>query len=119
MQIRVGRLCRNLGDDPDLRRALQPGDALNQLADAVKRGADTDALTALLDAVEDVAASAGIDGVTTGDRQYEALPDVSVRTVRGWRCPHTHPCDRVETGRRTPVCALTSDELAPVKVISG
>jgi len=124
---RVGHLCLNLANDPSLRSALA-GAGLDStqwetLVDAVRHGAGSAELTPVLDAVEDAAAAAGVDGVTTGDRRFEPLPDASpgFRATRGWRCPHPDPCGhvRISRVRAAPVCPLTTDPLTLVKVVSG
>ncbi|TDD86693.1 hypothetical protein E1293_09280 [Actinomadura darangshiensis] len=121
---RVAALCEHLDHDPDLLEALDelPADRWDELVEAVRSGAAADVLVPLLDAVDGAAAAAGLDGLTTGTRRYEPLPGgtAGVRAVRGWRCPHPHPCGRVGSGGGdgTPGCALTSDPLAPVKVVS-
>ncbi|KUJ33576.1 hypothetical protein ADL25_44685 [Streptomyces sp. NRRL F-5122] len=92
------------------------------LVGAVRDGGDPALLTELLDAVEEAAAAVGVDGITSTDRQFQPLPDVTagVRTAHVWRCPHPRPCGRFEPGSTaTPVCPLTQDPLTPVTVISG
>jgi hypothetical protein len=123
---RVGWLCRSLARDPGLRSVLDdagvPARLWDTLVDAVRDGPGPETLTAL-DAMEDAAAAAGIDGITSGTRRFQALPDAApgFRTARAWRCPHAHPCGRVEVGplTATPACSLTAEPLVPVKVVSG
>jgi hypothetical protein len=124
---RVAVLCARLDRDPETWTVLDEGGMTSAqwdaLVDAVRAGAAIEVLVPLLDAVEDAAAAAGVDGVTTTVRQYEPLPGstAGVRAVRGWRCPHTKPCGRVEPdrGHQPPTCALTADPLTPVRVVSG
>ncbi|MCP3803505.1 hypothetical protein NLX83_29965 [Allokutzneria sp. A3M-2-11 16] len=123
---RLGRLCLNLARDPGLSAVLDdaglPAEHWDALADAVRAGADPDALTRVLDAVEEAAAAAGIDGLTSTDRRFQPLPGAAsgVRVAHGWRCPHAHPCGRVEVrADGAPECSLTADPLTPVKVVSG
>ncbi|MGP3962748.1 hypothetical protein ACTWPT_42825 [Nonomuraea sp. 3N208] len=123
---RVAILCAHLDHDPGVRKALDegglPAARWDELIGAVRVGAALDALAPLLDAMDAAAAAAGLDGVTTGTRRFEPLPAAvaGVREVHAWRCPHARPCGRVEPGGdgRPPVCALTTDPLAAVKVIS-
>jgi hypothetical protein len=124
---RVAALCTYLDHDPDVRKALDEGGLTaarwDELVDAVRTGAAPDVLAPLLDVVEDAAAAAGLDGVTTGTRRFESLPGSTAgfRVNHGWRCPHAHPCGRVEPdgGDQPRACALTADPLTPVKVVSG
>jgi hypothetical protein len=124
---RVGRLCLSLVRDRFLRVVLTEAGVTTaqweSLAEAVRSGAGPETLAPLLDALEETAAAAGVDGITTGGRSFQPLPDAAVgfRTVRGWRCPHPHPCDRVQLSRDRAalLCPLTADPLTPVRVVSG
>lgn len=125
---RVAQLCASLGSDPGLRAMLIDHGVTEAhwetLLTAVRDGVDPPALTRVLDAVEQAAAAAGIDGLTTADRRYERLPDAGPgpRTVHGWsQCPHSHPCGRVHhaDGGTPAVCSLSGVALTPVTVISG
>ncbi|MEU8232256.1 hypothetical protein AB0C12_21950 [Actinoplanes sp. NPDC048967] len=124
---RLAALCANLDLDPRLREALDDGGLTGTQWDAlvavVRAGRPDDAVVvALLDAVEDAAGSAGLDGISTGPRGFEPLPGgtAGTRAVHGWRCPHPRPCGRGEPDRagRAPACALTGDPLAPVRIVS-
>ncbi|GAA1895250.1 hypothetical protein GCM10009753_25200 [Streptantibioticus ferralitis] len=123
---RVEQLCLSMASDPSLQAALHDA-GFNRtqwelLVGAVRHGSDPEALTPLLDAIEEAAAALGVDGLTTTDRQFQPLPDATagVRTTHRWRCPHPRPCSRVEPGSSTtPVCPLTQDPLTPVTVVSG
>lgn len=124
---RVTRLCTGLGSDATLRdELLRAGFSKRdwtRLVDAVRRG-ESDSLIPLLDAVEDAATAAGLDGVTVTTRQYQPLPGNSpgVRTVSGWRCPHPRRCERLHAGADpsdAPRCGLTGDSLAWVSVTSA
>jgi hypothetical protein len=123
---RVAALCANLDLDPRLREALDDGGLTDTewdaLVAAVRAGRPGDDIVSLLDAVEEAAGSAGLDGISTGPRGFEPLPGgtAGTRAVRGWRCPHPRPCGRGEPDRggRAPACALTGDPLAPVRIVS-
>ncbi|WP_037064442.1 hypothetical protein [Pseudonocardia acaciae] len=96
--------------------------AWTRIVEAVRRG-QADELIPLLDELEDAAANAGLDGVTGSAREYRPLPASSpgVRTVSGWRCPHTHPCGRAEVGADRGIerrCELTGDPMAWAHVTS-
>ena len=124
---RIGRLCASLARDPELRTALNdvglPPAHWDTLVEAVYDGADPDVLTLVLDAIEEAAAAAGVDAITSGNRTFQPLPAAApgFRTTHGWRCPHPHPCGRAEVrpGSGTPTCSLTADPLTLVKVVSG
>jgi hypothetical protein len=123
---RLNQLCLSMAGDPGLRAMLaDAGVTVGQweaLFTAVRDGTDVEALTPLLDAVDEAAAAAGIDGVTTGDRRFQPLPEAAgFRTAYGWLCPHPHPCGRVQPSDHgtPPMCPLTSDPLTPVAVVSG
>lgn len=119
-------MCANVRLEPELPAVLAeaglPADRWQELLNAVRGGADEAALTSLLDDVEEAAAGLGIDGVTTGSRQFRPLPasTAGVRTVHAWRCPHPHPCGHVQVmpSSAKPVCLLTEDPLKPVTVVS-
>ncbi|MBP2337413.1 hypothetical protein JOF41_003591 [Saccharothrix coeruleofusca] len=121
---RVAALCEQLDLDAQVREALVEGGLSaaqwDELMDAVRAGAASDEL---LDTVEEAAQAAGLDGITTGTRQFEPLPGgtAGFRAVHGWRCPHPHPCGRgvARRGQDAPACALTGDPLSPVRVVSG
>ena len=124
---RIGGLCAKLEADSDLRNVLDESgishDYWARLVEAVRQG-ETETLPALLDELEEAAAGAGLDGVTIETREYKPLPDSSpgVRTVTGWRCPHTEPCGRAEVGADQRIerrCGLTGDPLAWAGVTSG
>lgn len=124
---RIGSLCAALEADSDLRDVLDETgispDFWTRIVEAVRRGA-VEELPALLNELEKAAADGGLDGITIETREYKPLPSFSpgVRTVGGWRCPHTQPCGRVEIGLDQPVehrCGLTGDPLTRVRVTSG
>lgn len=124
---RVGQLCAGLEADAGLRddieRAGLPSGGWTDLADALRTGS-VDALTALLDAVEDAAEAAGLDGVTYPTREYRPLPGglPGFQTVSGWRCPHARRCGRVHPtadAAATRTCAVTGDPLSWVSVDLG
>ncbi|MFG3200405.1 hypothetical protein [Streptomyces sp. NPDC048192] len=122
---RVGLLCANLESDAELRDTIEcagfTGRGWADLADAIRTGSP-DALRTLLDAVEDAAEAAGLDGITYPKREFRPLPNVSpagIRTVSGWRCPHAHRCGRVHSTADptdTRTCAVTGDPLAWISV---
>jgi hypothetical protein len=124
---RIGQLCASLESDAELRddieRAGFSNDGWADLAEAIRTGSP-DAVAALLDAVENAAAKAGLDGVTYPTRDFHPLPDSSpgFRTVSGWRCPHPRRCGRVHLAanpgdiRR---CAVTGDTLTWISADSG
>jgi hypothetical protein len=123
---RVGQLCASLESDAELRDTIEHAGfqrrGWNDLADAIRTGSPHK-LTILLDAVEEAAAKAGLDGVTYPTREFRPIPSgPGVRTISGWRCPHAHQCGRVHpstdpTGIRR--CAVTGDALAWISVDSG
>ena len=126
MVRRIGRLCAALEADSDLRDDLDRSgiahDFWVRIVEAVRRGA-TEQLPGLLNELEKAAADGELDGITTETREYKPLPPFSpgVRTVGGWRCPHTRPCGRVAIRPDQPVaprCELTGDSLAWVHVTS-
>jgi len=121
---RVGQLCASLESDAELRDEIERAGFSSRnwadLADAIRIGSP-DALTALLDAVEDAAVAAGLDGITYPTREFRPLSNGLPRfqTISGWRCPHVHRCGRVyptadSTGTRT--CAVTGDALNWISV---
>jgi len=123
---RIGSLCAKLEADADLRDLLDEeglsADFWARIVEAVREG-DVGSLIPLLTELEDVAAKAGLDGVTVGTREYRSLPISSpgVRTVSGWRCPHAQPCGRVEVGADPGIerrCELTGDPLSWASVTS-
>jgi hypothetical protein len=125
---RITRLCSSLDQHPDLRAELQnagfPAGEWESLAEVIREGPDVQRLIPLLDAVEDAAIKAGLDGLTTPVRQFQPPPSPSsgYRTVGGWRCPHARRCGRVITDadpKVVPVCALTRDSLTLVTVTAG
>jgi hypothetical protein len=121
---RLAVLCGQLDLDAQVREALAEGGLSpaqwDELVAAVRAGTASDEL---LDTVEEAAQAAGLDGVTTGTRQFEPLPGgtAGFRAVPGWRCPHPRPCGRGVSrhGQDPPACALTGDPLSPVRVVSG
>jgi hypothetical protein len=124
---RAGQLCASLVSDAELKRVLdQAGfNARNwaKLSHAITTGS-VQQLTALLDAVEEAAANAGLDGVTYPTREFRPLPPglPGVRTISGWRCPHAHRCGRAHPAadqRDAPRCAVTGDTLSWFSVDSG
>ncbi|MGW7408391.1 hypothetical protein ACWGI9_32695 [Streptomyces sp. NPDC054833] len=124
---RVSQLCESLESDAELREEIEragfPSENWEELAAAIRAGS-ADALTELLDAVEDAAADAGLDGVTDPNREYKPLPCglPDIRTVSGWRCPHPHRCGRVYAAvDPSPIrrCAVTGDALTWISVESG
>ncbi|MET7645860.1 hypothetical protein ABZS83_19945 [Streptomyces sp. NPDC005426] len=126
-QQRIAHLCTSLESDETLRAELeQAGFSAEDwaaLVATVRTGAAWD-VTSLLDALEEAAAAAGLDGVTSPTRDFRLLPVHSpgMRTVSGWRCPHARPCGRVEAGAAPQPerrCELTGDPLAWVSVTSG
>lgn len=124
---RIAALCVHLDREPQLREALDDGGLTasrwEEIVGAVRAGAALEVLAPLLDAVDDAAAAAGLDGVTSGPRRFEPLPDgtAGFRAVHGWRCPHPRPCGRGEPARgdQQPACAVTGDPLQPVRIVSG
>lgn len=123
---RVGQLCESLEADAELREEIEragfPSGNWEDLAAAIRAGS-ADTLTVLLDAVEEAAADAGLDGITHPHREYRPLDEVlPIRKVSGWRCPHSHRCGRVHaTADASPVrrCAVTGDALTWISVDSG
>jgi len=128
---RVSQLCESLETDAELREEIEragfPSGNWENLAAAIRTGS-ADTLTALLDAVEDAAADAGLDGITHPHREYRPLPGSlpgplpEFRTVSGWRCPHPRRCGRVyPTADASSVrrCAVTGDALTWISVDSG
>ncbi|MFI5631891.1 hypothetical protein ACIA8E_21465 [Streptomyces sp. NPDC051664] len=128
---RVSQLCESLESDADLREEIEragfPSENWEELAAAIRAGS-ADALTDLLDAVEDAAADAGLDGVTGPNREYKPLPSDrpdglgGFRTVSGWRCPHPYRCGRAYAAvDPSPIrrCAVTGDALTWISVESG
>jgi len=123
---RVGRLCASLESDAELRdeieRAGFASRGWTELADAIRTGSPRD-LTALLDAIEDAAGAAGLDGITHPTREFRPLPNglPEFRAVTGWRCPHPHRCGRVELAAEptdSHRCAVTGDSLTWISVDS-
>jgi hypothetical protein len=121
---RVRELCAGLESDAELRadieRAGFPHRGWAQLAEAIRAGS-ADALTALLDAVEDAATATGLDSITYPTREYRPLSNgwPQFSTVSGWRCPHAHRCGRVEPATESTEprrCAVTGEPLAWVSV---
>ena len=121
---RIGQLCASLESDSELTEEIERAGFSSRgwadLADAIRTGSP-DALTALLDAVEDAAAAAGLDGITYPTREFRPLPNglPDVPTVSGWRCPHAHRCGRVHPAADpsgTPTCAVTGDPLRRISV---
>jgi hypothetical protein len=116
---RLGRLCPQAAGEALEARARRygAGAALERLAAAVRSGATGAPVTAELDALDDAFARNGIDGLTRGDRGYEAVrgaPGHPVVTV--WACPAPRPCTRLEPREPdgpagTPLCSLTGDPL--------
>lgn len=124
---RAGQLCQSLESDAELREEIElagfPSHSWDELAAAIRTGSAA-TLAALLDAVEQAAAQAGLDGVTYPTREYRQLPGglPEFRTVSGWRCPHAQRCARVHPAANpSPVrnCAATGDELTWISVDSG
>ena len=122
---RVSQLCESLETDAELREEIEragfPSGNWEDLAAAIRTGS-ADMLTALLDAVEDAAADAGLDGITHPHREYRPLDFDGFRPVSGWRCPHPHRCGRVHaTDDASSVrrCAVTGDALTWISVDSG
>ncbi|MFB7270723.1 hypothetical protein [Streptomyces sp. NPDC056244] len=123
---RVSQLCESLETDAELREEIEragfPSNKWEDLAAAIRTGS-ADTLTALLDAVEDAAADAGLDGITHPHREYRPLEgQEGFRPVSGWRCPHPHRCGRVyPTADASSVrrCAVTGDALTWISVDSG
>ncbi|SEP46978.1 hypothetical protein [Amycolatopsis saalfeldensis] len=120
---RVGRLCASLESDDELRAEIErggfPGRGWAELADAIRAGSPRE-LTTLLDAIEEAAGEADLDGVTDPTREFRPLPNGSapvVRAVTGWRCPLPHRCGRVELAG-SPRCAVTGDALTWISVDS-
>jgi len=124
---RVNRLCRSVGDDPTLPATLvdagMTAEQWTSIITAVRNGAAPRELAALLDLVDQAGAEVGVDGVTTGGRLFQPIPDAAAgfRTTHAWRCPHPHPCDHLQLGHQStpPVCPLTGDTLNLVTVVSG
>ncbi|MER7848876.1 hypothetical protein ABTZ03_33620 [Kitasatospora sp. NPDC096077] len=123
----IGILCSELASDDTLKGLLDesglPEDTWARIIMAVRRG-ETEELTPLLETLEDVAAAAGLDGVTVQTRAYQPLPAAAplLRTVSGWRCPHVRPCERLEIGADPRIerrCELTGDPLTWASVTSG
>jgi hypothetical protein len=124
---RVGRLCESLESDAELRDEIEgagfPSRGWEDLADAIRAGS-AEALAKLLDAVEDAAAAAGLDGITYPNREFRPLPGdlPEFRTISGWRCPHRHRCGRVHSATDSAglrECAVTGDALTWISVDSG
>ncbi|HEY9328258.1 MAG TPA: hypothetical protein VIS09_08490 [Streptomyces sp.] len=122
---RVSQLCESLETDAELREEIEragfPSAGWADLAAAIRTGS-ADTLTALLDAVEDAAADAGLDGITHPHREYIPLDVSGFGSVSGWRCPHLPRCGRVHpTADASPVrrCAVTGDALTWISVDSG
>lgn len=122
---RVGRLCASLESDAELKDEIErggfPGRGWTELADAIRAGSSRE-LTALLDAIEDAAGAAGLDGVTHPTREFRPLPgNGRVREITGLRCPHPRRCGRVEPAAEpdgSRRCAVTGDPLAWISVDS-
>lgn len=74
---RAGQLCQSLESDAELREEIElagfPSHSWDELAAAIRTGSAA-TLAALLDAVEQAAAQAGLDGVTYPTREYRQLP---------------------------------------------
>jgi hypothetical protein len=124
---RVGQLCASLESDAELRGEIESAGFAHwdwdHLADAIRTGSPH-ALTALLDAIEEAAVAAGLDGITYPTREFRPLPNglPEFRAVSGWRCPHPHRCGRVYSATdstATHICAVTGDVLTRISVDSG
>jgi hypothetical protein len=73
VEWRIAALCEQLADE-ELSRLLADADAetvLRRVLDAIRAGEPAKVSAADLDALEDAAASAGIDGLTTGVRAFD------------------------------------------------
>ena len=123
---RVGQLCQSLESDAELREEIElngfPRRSWDELTTAIRAGSVA-TLVALLDAIEQAAAKAGLDGVTYPTREYRQLPGglPEFRTVSGWRCPHAQRCGRAQPAADpSPIrsCAVTGDELTWISVDS-
>jgi hypothetical protein len=127
---RVGRLCASLESDTNLRTEIEgagfPSRGWAELAYAIRAGSPH-GLAAVLDAIEEAAGEAGLDGVTDPTREFRPLPNgvppsvPGFRTVTGWRCPQLHRCGRVELAAEptgSPRCAVTGDSLTWISVDS-
>lgn len=110
---RLGRLCAQAEDGALRERAAQYGaaDVLERLTRAIRLGATRHHLAADLDALDEVFARHGIDGLTSGPRAYEPWRggDAAHPLVATWACPARQPCSRLaarDDAARRPRCAL-------------
>jgi hypothetical protein len=117
---RIAALCEQLADE-ELSRLLADADAetvLRRVLDAIRADEPAKVSVADLDALEDAAASVGIDGLTTGVRAIDRGISTHLPGIRpggpyfAWVCPQ-HACTRVEldTPDTAPVCAVSGQPL--------
>lgn len=118
---RIAELCAQLADD-ELPRLLADAGAeasLQRILDAIRSAELAKVTPADLDALDDAAASIGIDGLTTGVRALDPgamstrLPGIGGGGIHfAWVCPQ-HACTRVELDMPAdaPVCAVSGQPL--------
>jgi hypothetical protein len=121
VEWRVAALCTQLADD-QLARLLTDAGAepvLARVLDTVRAGKPAEVSPADLDALEETAASIGIDGLTTGVRSLDSatistrLPGIGGSGPHfAWVCPQK-ACTRVEldTLGTKPICAISGEQL--------
>jgi len=116
---RVGRFCREFSRDGQLAELMAEAGAEDLLTEAVTlattRTAGPAALTAALDAVEEVFAELGVHGLTSPDREWRPLPGVSapLPELSVWVCP-IRRCPRAETA--PAACGLGGAPLTAVTI---
>ncbi len=120
VETRIAALCEQLADR-ELSRLLADAGAeavLRRVLEAVRAGEPAKVSLADLDSLEDAAASAGIDGLTTSARAFDRGISTRLPGIGGsgphfaWVCPHRR-CTRVEldTPDVPPVCAISGQPL--------
>jgi hypothetical protein len=118
---RIGRLCVELGRG-ELAGIIGQAGAQPLLERLVRmltaETADPAEVAAALDALDEAAARAGIDGLTTGSRAYRPVTWPVGAPQYGWVCPQRR-CGRAETEPSDGddyVCAITGAPLTRIRL---
>lgn len=123
---RVGMLCDQLSQWPDLRDIILDagaGGELDELLTALgaEDEPDQDLMLACVRAIENACARKGLAGITSRDKAFRPLPPGTspIPGLRAWVCPWGR-CDRVvlpEETQAPPVCVVgngtSMDPFAP------